>query len=212
MAGIRRNRRVARALPSPECKMTRIPALFALSFLLLLTTSRVLTAETFDQHPRRHIRTTDRRLIRLVHDGVRASATFRKLVDRIRRSDVIVYLECGGARGSASGRLTFVSAVGGYRYVHVRVARQGSADAQIALIGHELQHAVEIADAPAVVDAFSLAREYQRIGFESPRPSSGMSFDSDAAVEAGYRVLRELSGTRSGQLPTPNLQLPSALY
>ena len=44
-----------------------------------------------------HIRTTDRRLIRLLHDGMRGSETFRRLVDRLRQSDVIVYLECGGA-------------------------------------------------------------------------------------------------------------------
>jgi hypothetical protein len=90
--------------------------------------------------------------------------------------------------------LTFVSAVGGYRYVHVRVARMASADVQIALIGHELRHAVEIADAPDVVDSSSLAREYQRIGFVSPSGTTGLSFDSDAAVQTGYRVLRELSG------------------
>ena len=190
--------------------MTRIPALFVLSFLVLLTTSHVLTAETFGQNPRRHIRSTDRRLIRLVHDGVRTSETFRKLVDRIRHSDVVVYLECGGG-GSAGGRLTFVSSVGGFRYLHVRVARLPAADAQIALIGHELQHAVEIADAPDIVDAVSLAREYQRIGFASPRVTPGISFDSDAAVETGYRVLRELTGRQPAQLPS-DLQLLNGAY
>ena len=108
--------------------------------------------------------------------------------------------------------MTFMSAVGGYRYVHVRVARLASADVQIALIGHELRHAVEIADAPGVVDASSMAREYQRIGYLSPRLAPGVSFDSDAAVEAGYQVLRDLSGKGPSQLPTPNLQLPSAVY
>jgi hypothetical protein len=190
--------------------MTRIPALFVLSSLVLLSNVHLLTAETFDHNPRRHIRSTDRRLIRLVHDGVRTSETFRKLVDRIRHSDVVVYLECGGG-GATGGRLTFVSSVGGVRYLHVRVARLATADAQIALIGHELQHAVEVADAPDIVDAVSLAREYRRIGFASPRDSPGLSFDSDAAVETGYRVLRELTGRPAVQLPS-DLQLLNGAY
>src|SRR4030095_6976006 len=124
----------------------------------------------------------------------------------------IVYLECAGNTGSSGGRLTFVSAVADWRYVHVRAARLPSADVQIALIGHELQHAVEIADAPEVVDLPSLAREYQRIGFLNPRLTPGVSFDSSAAVDAGYRVLREISGREGGQLPTSTLQLSSGRY
>jgi hypothetical protein len=105
-----------------------------------------------------------------------------------------------------------VSAAGGFRYVHVRVARLLSPDQQIALIGHELRHAVEIADAPDIVDEASLARAYQRIGFLNPGLAAGTTFDSEAAVEAGYQVLRELLGKDTTQLPTPNLQLPSARY
>jgi hypothetical protein len=190
--------------------MASTPVGIALLMLVLLCSSRALTAETIPDDRRPHIRTTDQRLIRLVRDGVRTSETFRRLVDRLNRSDVIVYLECGRDTAWVDGRLTFVSTVGGYRYVHVRVARLPSADVQIALIGHELQHAVEIADAPDVVDSLSLAREYQRIGFMSPRPTPGMSFDSDAAVEAGQRVLRELSGQQSR--PGVGALLPNAGY
>jgi len=185
------------------------PASILLVALLLLITSHPLIAETAAQH---HIRMTDQRLFRLVHDGIRISGTFRRLVERIRHSDVIVYLECAGGVGSVDGRLAFMSSVAGYRYVHVRVARLVSADQQIALIGHELQHAVEIADAPDIVNDSSLARAYARIGFVNPRLSRSTSFDSDAAVEAGYQVLRELLGKDSAQLPTPNLQLPIGKY
>jgi hypothetical protein len=192
--------------------MTLTPARILLLSLFLLTAYRAVTAQTFDDDPHSHIRTTDRRLIHLLHEGMRGSETFRRLVGRLRGSDVVVYLECGGNTRSVDGQLTFVSAVGGYRYVHVRVARLASADLQIALIGHELRHAVEIADAPAIVDGRSLAREYQRIGYLNTRAAQRMSFDSGAAVEAGYQVLRDLSGKDSSQLPTPNLQLQSALY
>jgi hypothetical protein len=191
--------------------MTPTPVRIVLVLFVLTISSRALTAETIAEARRPHIRTTDQRLLRLVRDGVRTSETFRRLVDRLNRSDVVVYLDCAGGTAAADGRLTFVSAVGGYRYVHVRMARLPSADVQIALIGHELQHAVEIADAPDIVDSHSLAREYQRIGFLSPRLTPGVSFDSDAAVEAGNRILRELSDKESRRLP-PRAQLPTAGY
>jgi hypothetical protein len=181
--------------------MTRTTILTVLLPLFLVATSSGLSAQAFDDDPQNHIRTTDRRLIRLLRDGVRGSETFRRLVGRLRQSDVIVYLECGGTTGSPGGRLTFVSTAANWRYVHVQVARLPSADTQIALIGHELQHAVEVADAPDVVDLPSLAREYQRIGFPSPRLAPGVSFDSSAAVDAGYRVLLEMSGKADKLLP-----------
>jgi hypothetical protein len=135
------------------------------------------------------------------------------MVHRLRQSDVVVYLECGGSGArSTDGRLTFVSAAGGVRYVHIRVARLASADVQIALIGHELRHAVEIADAPGVIDEDSLAREYERIGFLNARQIAGTSYDSDAAVAAGYQVLRDLTGKVSGPFPGPTLQSLTAAY
>ena len=175
--------------------MTHTPAL-TLVLVLLLPMARAAVAQTISDDPHRHIRTTDRRLVRLVQDGVHGSETFRQLVDRLQRSDVIVYLECARVR-SSDGRLTFISAAGGRRYVHVRVARLPSADLQIALIGHELRHAVEIADAPVIVDRASLAREYHRIGYLNVRSPEGLAFDSHAAIDAGYRVLHELSGNKS---------------
>ncbi len=103
----------------------------------------------------------------------------------------MVYLRCEGY--SSSSRLTFVSSVGGYRYVLVRLQRFMSSGRQLAIMAHELQHAVEIADAPVITDEASLAREYKRIGYVNRYSTTpGIAFDSDAAVQMGYRVLQEL--------------------
>ena len=178
--------------------MTRRPLLILRVLLLLAVLPIPAAAETPRPGVMPHVRTPDLRLRRLIEDGVRTSDTFRDLMDRLHRSDVIVLLDCDGPATPAGGRLAFVSVAGGYRYVQVRVTRLRSADQQLAIIGHELQHAVEIADAPHVVDALSLAREYQRIGFVSRyRTGGGTAFDSVAAVEAGYRVLREMSAGAS---------------
>jgi hypothetical protein len=176
--------------------MTRTPALLPLIALLVTTPTAAFAADPPNETTHSHLRTTDRRLHRLVHEGLRTSDTFRGLVERLHRSDVVVYLECDGSFRPAGGRLTFVSSVGGFRYVHVRVSRLMSRDQQIAVIGHELRHAVEIADAPEVLDASSLAVAYGRIGYTNPR-APGLAFDTHAAVQAGYQVLQELSG-RSG--------------
>jgi hypothetical protein len=161
--------------------------------LLLATPLLSMAAESVLVGPRRPIRSTDRRLRMLLDDGMRSSPTLRALVARLSASDVVVYLRCDGPTEPVSGgRLTFVSSAGGFRYLVVRMARLSRAP-QIAIMAHELQHAVEIADAPAIVDGQSLVREYHRIGyvnFESPLP--GIAFDTAAAVRVGEQVLREL--------------------
>jgi hypothetical protein len=85
-----------------------------------------------------------------------------------------------------------VSSAGGYRYVVVRMGRFSRMQ-QIAMMAHELQHAVEIADNPAIVDGDSLVREYKRIGYVNQWSNlPGVAFDTNAAVRIGEQVLREL--------------------
>jgi hypothetical protein len=141
------------------------------------------------------IRTTDRRMRKLIDEGVRASASLRALVRRIEQSDVVVYVHCEPHMQSrAAGRLIFVSAGGGLRYVVVQLARSESRPQQIALLAHELQHAVEIADTPSIVDGPSLAREYLRMGHVNHLSSTqSIAFDTDAAVEMGAKVLDEIA-------------------
>jgi hypothetical protein len=160
---------------------------------LLVAPPPSMAAESVPDSPRRPIRSTDRRLRMLLDEGLRSSPTLRALVARLSRSDVVVYLRCDEASGpNAAGRLTFVSSAGGHRYVVVRMARFARAQ-QIAIMAHELQHAVEIADTPAIVDGESLAREYHRIGYVNAASAlPGIAFDTQAAVRAGEQVLREL--------------------
>ena len=174
--------------------MTRF-AQFARALLLLLvaTPSIAHAADPFADGLGGHLRTTDDRLRRLLELGTRTSPTFRTLVGRLLHSDVVVYLWCDRADIAPSdGRLTFVSAAGGYRYVVVRLVRIHSRERQIALMAHELRHAVEIADAPDVVDAESLEHEYRRIGHLSGAQPGRLMFDTRAAVDAGVQVMNEL--------------------
>jgi hypothetical protein len=145
----------------------------------------------------RQIRTSDRWLRSVLGDGLRASPTFRALVDRIERSDIIVYLKCDPDPPSGiEGRLSFVSAAAGYRYLLVRLRRRASNDQQLAIMAHELWHAIEIADTPTIIDPESMAREYRILGYQNTRSTApGVSFDTDAAIRAGNQVHREVVAT-----------------
>jgi len=141
-----------------------------------------------------HVRTNDSRMRAAIADGIAGSAFFRDLVAQLDASDVIVYAESDCLMPPPlGGRLTFMSSAGGRRYVLVRIACTIEGRGQIAMLGHELRHAVEIADGESVVDESSLAVAYRQIGFASNAMPTGAGFDSRAAIEAGRRVWEELS-------------------
>ena len=66
----------------------------------------------------------------------------------------------------------------------------------MSLLAHELQHAVEIADAPEVVDEASLKELYRRLGADSgPGAFNGsVWFETQGAIDTGRRVYSELVG------------------
>jgi hypothetical protein len=140
-----------------------------------------------------NIRITEPWLRQLFATGVSRSPTFRSIVERLDQSDVVVYVRIDmlGSTGVA-GRLTFLSAVGETRYVVIRLTPLRSAVLQLAMIGHELQHAVEVAENPAIVDPESMYREYLRIGHLNGMTESGVAVDTKAALEAGGRISDEL--------------------
>ena len=139
----------------------------------------------------RHVRTIDSRLDALIAAGTRRSPMFRTLVDRLDRSTVFVYVQSRLLPGQLTGRLTWLGSAERWRYLRVEIECRQSIDSQIAALGHELQHAVEIADQAAAVDLASIRTLYRTIGFEID--DSRRRFESDAAKEAGSRVRRELS-------------------
>ena len=166
-------------------------------FFAVLFAPPTLHADDLDDEPKPRLRITDRHVRSLVADGVVHSPFFRALVDQLERSDVVVYIRCGRLPSRLDGQLTFVSAAGGLRYVLVQIAWDRPAQRKIAILGHELQHALEIAALPAIVDQPSMVREYARIGFERERGIDVVTrFDTTAAIEAGERVWKEMTGPR----------------
>jgi hypothetical protein len=116
-------------------------------------------------------------------------------MDRLESGNVIVYLQFGQLPGGVQGRLTFLSAVGGFRYVIVDLSRDLDPARLVALVGHELRHAVEILDRPDIVDRETFAAVYEESGFKRRHfAGGGVGFDTAAAVLAGRQIWKELGG------------------
>lgn len=140
----------------------------------------------------------DGRIEKIISEGIDASPTFRDVVNRLNRSDVVVYVRCQkDVSNREDGYLKFVGSAAGYRYLQAHIRYNTSRSHQIALIGHELFHAVEVADAPSVIDVSSFEREYARIGFISRtfRVGGGVAYDTHAAIDVGEQILREVNAS-----------------
>ena len=108
---------------------------------------------------------------------------------RLEESDIIVYVEeVPRLPGALEGRMMMLTAAHGRRYVRIQLALRGATDDSIAVLGHELQHAVEVAQETGVIDQATLAALYRRIGTRG----GPEVYDTRAAQDVGRIVRREL--------------------
>ena len=89
-----------------------------------------------------------------------------------------------------AGRILFAGTAGNQRYLRVQVSNTLATDQMIAVIAHELRHALEVAAEQTVVDEKALESFYRRIG-DSPHVGGG--YDTEAARVAQRTVRQELS-------------------
>jgi hypothetical protein len=150
-----------------------------------------------DSAPQRsRIRALDEAVSTLLRVGYRHSPTFRRLVHALERSDVITHLETGRTEQyGTAGATKFAGRSGGHRYLRIVVtASQRPQSASVAVLGHELYHALEVAEARWVVDQASYQNLYQRIGYPSCGPRLLRCYDTRAASEIGLKILGEFWG------------------
>lgn len=125
--------------------------------------------------------------------GIAHSPTFRELAARLERSDVVVYVSVEPrSSGKSAGATRFVGAARYNRFLHVSLDRTLAPKAMIALLAHELRHALEVADAPSIRDIDAFRQYYEQQGFHNGHLNT---FDSRAARETGRRVRAELATT-----------------
>ena len=120
--------------------------------------------------------------------GLEQSPTFLALVERLQRSDVVVYIELVPAwsKTTAAG-IHFLGRSPVCRFLRVVLSSDLTTPQMVAVLGHELQHALEVADASDVRDHASFVRLYQQAGIRLQR-----TFDSEAARDVGERIREEI--------------------
>ena len=166
-----------------------------ISFVLLclvLASSSPLIAEA--KWPFRRVRPLDPAVAALIARGAASSMTLRALINTIEHSDLIVHVEQVSRPGHGLAAATrFVTRAGGHRYVRVTLYGMWSLNQTIALIGHELQHAVEVATAGWVVDQATCLELFHAIGHRTcGAQRERVCYETDAAVQAGARVWDDL--------------------
>jgi hypothetical protein len=167
-------------------------AAIVLGVTLAASTAAADTPQPFVyDNPHRHVRPTSSPARELIETGLAQSVTFRRLVHEIEASDVIVYVQLEPRLPTGiGGVLEFMGVGGNTRFLRILLGRQFHRPTLVALLGHELQHAVEVADAPGVRSATQLEALYRSIG----HPVGQHRYDSVAARFAGQTVRDELIG------------------
>ena len=143
---------------------------------------------------RSRVRSTSAEVLKLVREGCERSTVFSQVVAEIEKSNGIVYVEFGYcAFGHLNGcLLPFITRVQGDRYLRVVVTpdkNQRTHDQLLALMAHELQHALEVIGHDEVVDAPTMQEMFRRIG-----APVNHGYETPAAQARGDKVLAELVG------------------
>jgi len=134
-----------------------------------------------------HVRTESAQLRRLIDDTAAQSVIVRELIARLGCSDVIVYVELTASPQIPRARTKLVTALPGVRFLRIGINTGMSGSDFAPLLGHELQHAVEIAERDEVRDEDAVRRLYREIGRAGPRDS----FETDAALDVEWQVRLE---------------------
>jgi hypothetical protein len=170
---------------------TRIAAIGALMFALAAPAAATSAPAT-------RVRSTDSTMLDLFKEGAERSATFRSLIDAIDHSNGIVYVEFGYcAFGHLNGcLLPSIAGTQSDRYLRIVVTpdkTRRTHDQLLALVAHELRHALEVLEHKEVVDLRTMEAMYRKIG----TPLKGQTgYETSAARAAGDAVLADLSASR----------------
>jgi len=147
----------------------------------------------------KNVRVRDTVAALLLRFGNERSARFREIVQTLEQSNVIVYVEVRqDAEYPVGGGLTFIGETHGIRWVRATVdsgtmnyARTCQDIVRLtAILGHELQHALEASQAESLRDEAEFGRYFRSIGVDE---GPGV-LDTMAARRTGSRVADELRG------------------
>jgi hypothetical protein len=152
--------------------MHRDPGAWILPLALLLAVASSAGADDVaSATAAARIRAASRDARRLIDKAASRSPTVAQLIDRLAMTDVIVYVQLTIGPHVDTARTSLASATGGARFVRIVINARTSPWDQVQMLGHELQHALEIAGAPEVVDEDGMRALFGRIGLPGRKPN-----------------------------------------
>ena len=180
-----------------KCKARIGFAAFANLAFLIACATPVIAQEAGAPDP--HVRGVGG-MQRLIAGAARRSPAIREWLDRLDELDVTVYVrDALFTRIDLDGRVSLLSVAGNHRYLVIELACGRTELTQMTTLGHELFHAIEIAEEPSAVNADTLADLYTRIGTKTGDTRGLRTFETEAAAAAGLLARRQLlTVTRHG--------------
>jgi hypothetical protein len=141
-----------------------------------------------------HVRPADSSANVLVASAVERSAIVRDLATQLKATDVIAYVRVvPRAEGDRASSIHFQGRSSVSRFMVILVDQALPLERQIALVGHELQHAVDMAGATWITDQARMGQYFSLIGWKLPSPERG--FETVSAMQTERNVTKEMSAT-----------------
>lgn len=120
--------------------------------------------------------------------AIERSPLVRALVAEIESSNVVVHIQFSWELpGGIGGTTRFVTSQGGYRYVRIVLSNRLQGNDRVAILGHELAHAAEIARSDAN-DRDGIRRLWAATGFQIAE----LFFETRSAQRAERTIRQEL--------------------
>lgn len=150
----------------------------------------VTSVETCPRDGNPAVRADDSYTRGLIDYGIQHSTSFAALVQALEATDLIVIVEADPRLSMAlNGYLVYMSTTTACRYVRVRFTTRVSRIRAVPIIGHELQHALEVGLHPEVTDAETMRAMYERIGQHSVGDNA---YESAEAERIGRVISQEM--------------------
>lgn len=165
--------------------------------MALATTATAQPREDAPATAAPRVRAVDDAAKAILEEARRRSASVRSLLEAIEASDLLVYVLVSSEPGRWRGDTRVMGRAGAFRMVSVRIHALLPAGDRIPLLAHELQHVLEIAGAPEVVDSDAMRKLFGRIGYSITM--EGNRHETEAAQAIEHQVRKEL--TRAGRQP-----------
>jgi len=164
--------------------------------LLLMLMVSVIALPAYTRAP--HVRSMSNNMADLVQRTADRSPTVAAMLRVIEASDVILQIDFRLDPALPRAVTTFIAASGGARYVRMVINPRLPPRVRMELLGHELQHVIEIASNPAIRDQPSMRVAFSALGWiEGPNGS----FETAAALQVERQVRSELNSWPGPPVP-----------